>query len=202
MKYIQNLTKMKNNVQLEYNDPDGDLHFGKPSRATIIFRAETVDGLTNSILHTGITPVDDKVFDALMQERNFTYAIGDKVRWLVVYDTLPEFAQTPNDVMVQLREENVQLRQKIAEYEAGSGGISEAEFVSLKTELDTVKEELASAKAANETMLAELNGALQDRDSAKAANTALVLTKESIVALPKEVFDALEANVSAVKNGV
>ena len=165
MKYIQNLTKMKNNVQLEYNDPSGELHFGKPVRLSVTFRPEIIDTQANSVVFSGVTPVDDTVFAALQKERNFQYATSEKIRWLVVHDELPEFAQTPNDVMSQLREENANLRSRIAALEADNDGPTDAELDAVQGQLDTAVSDL---EAANDD-LATVNATLGEVKTAVAA---------------------------------
>lgn len=148
MKHIQNITKMKNNIQLEYDDLEGERQFGRPARNTIVFRAESFDSFTNTLVETGFTTVSDKVFDALQKERNFQYAISEKAHWLAVHDELPDFAQTPNDVMAKLRAENENLRQRLAEFEEAAGVVTVDEY-------ELVKKELDSTKAANTTLVEE-----------------------------------------------
>jgi BMFP domain-containing protein YqiC len=179
MKYIQNLTKMKNNVQIEYDSVTGEEQFGKAARVKIDFRPESIDSMNNTLTHTGITPVSDEVFESLSKERNFQYAINDKIGWLKVHDDLPDFAQTPNDVVVAQREQIAQLTARINELEAAGGVAQQVQDLTVQlndtqAKLDAATGELETTKAANTALTDKVTGletALKKKTDKAAAAT-------------------------------
>lgn len=210
MKYIQNLTKMKNNVQIEYNDPSGAEQFGKPERVKIDFRPETIDSFSGTLLHTGITSVSDEVYEALCKERNFTYAVGIKENWLKVHEELPDFAQTPNDIVVKQREDMARMAARIAELEATGGVAGQVtELTAVLNKVESEKAEMANQlegasaelKDADETINAqagkidELN---KELETTKVANKTLIESNERLSALV-EVNEGLVAQIEDLK---
>jgi hypothetical protein len=165
MRYIQNTTKNKVNVHLHYPDPNGELLFGKPKLVEIVFRPEIIDTVLGQVTNTGVKAVDDAVYEALLADRSFQYAIDPKNAWLTVLDELPDQYKTPTDALIIEKQLTAKLSQQVAELQAqldagGSNGqLDEAvnQLTAARTTISGLQTQLDAAKATEETMTTQVN---------------------------------------------